>query len=246
MLFFPSKFPEGNWNPAELEFEDVWMESARGIKIHGWYCPCDNPRAYLLYLHGNAGNNSHRAEMLIRLQSQVKVSVLIFDYRGYGRSEGKSTIFSVLTDAKAASRYLADRAGVTEKELLLMGRSLGGNLAIQLSAKLQTRGLIAMSPFSSLKDIAAHHYSALSWLVPGWILNAKSAIRKYDGKLLMCHGTNDFTIPYEQGVELFESANQPKSFFPIQNAGHNHPIPEAYYDQLDQFVSELNSQRGNE
>jgi len=205
MLFFPTKFPDGDWKPKELQYEDVWFASGMRNKIHGWFCPCDEPVAFLLYMHGNAGNITHRADLLLRLQRQIRVSVLIFDYRGYGRSSGFSTIFSVLKDARAAAQYLAERAGVSENELIFMGRSLGGAVAIQLSAKMQPRGLIVASSFLSLKHIAAHHYSSLSWLVPRTILNSETSIRNYTGNLLLSHGKNDFTIPYDNLTHFIAS-----------------------------------------
>ncbi len=88
LLFFPSKYPEGNWNPKDLRFEDVFFTADDKTKLHGWYCPCDHPRGVLLIAHGNAGNVASRAAWLRYLQSKLKLSVFIFDYRGYGRSEG--------------------------------------------------------------------------------------------------------------------------------------------------------------
>ena len=235
MLFFPTKYPEGEWNPRQLEFEDVWLNSGLSTKIHGWYCPCSNPRAHLLYLHGNAGNITDRTDLLFRFQ-QLGIAVLIIDYRGYGRSNGRSTIFSVTKDAIAAAKFLADTADTSVEGLFFMGRSLGGALAIQLAAKLQPKGLIVESTFTSLRKIAGYHYSALSWFVPANILNSTATIQKYNGKILLSHGENDFTIPFDHGVEICDSANSPKTFIAIPNVGHNGPLPEDYYDTLSQFI----------
>ena len=147
LLFFPAKHPEGNWNPTSLKFEDVWITSGDGTRIHGWYCPCENPRAYVLYAHGNAGNLTHRSALLSRLQIDLRVATLIFDYRGYGRSDGRATISGAIADTRAASKFLAQRAGVNESALVLMGRSLGGAVAIQVASDTQPRGLILESTF---------------------------------------------------------------------------------------------------
>ncbi len=96
-LYFPDKYPEGDWHPAGLEFEDAWFDAADGTHLHGWYVPCEKPRAVALFAHGNAGNLSHRADLLVRLQ-QMGVAVLAFDYRGYGRSAGSPTEAGVIAD----------------------------------------------------------------------------------------------------------------------------------------------------
>ena len=112
LIYFPSVYPDGNWNPHGLKFEDAWFDAPDGTKLHGWYVPTPNPRAILLFAHGNAGNLSHRIELLEVFSNQLQTSVMIFDYRGYGRSEGRPTEAGILSDARAARRWLAARAGV--------------------------------------------------------------------------------------------------------------------------------------
>ncbi len=163
LLFVPSKFPSGDWNPKDLEFQDVFFAAEDGTKLHGWYCPADNPRAVLLLSHGNAGHVASRAPWLRYLQTRVKVSVFMFDYRGYGRSEGTPTIEGVLQDATAARAKLCELADVKDSEMLLMGESLGGALVVQLAAESPPQGLILQSTFSSLRDVANVHYPKLSW-----------------------------------------------------------------------------------
>ncbi len=109
LLFAPAKFPEGNWRPAGLEFEDARFASADGTHLHGWFVPHDSPRAVILFAHGNGGNITHRAEMLRALHDRMHVAVMIFDYRGYGRSEGSPDEAGILADARAARTWLAKR-----------------------------------------------------------------------------------------------------------------------------------------
>jgi hypothetical protein len=239
LLFFPSKYPHGNWKPEGLAFEDVWFDSDDGTRIHGWYCPCERPRAVLLYAHGNAGNVSHRAPLLARLQQQLRVSVLIFDYRGYGRSEGIATVEGILRDARAARALLAEHAGVHESEIVLMGRSLGGAVAVQLAAEARPRGLILESTFSTLRDVAAVHYPKLAWLVPADKLDSAAQITRFQGPLLQSHGDADRTIPYDLGQKLFRAAGEPKQFVTIPHGDHNHPQSAEYYEQLDRFLDSL-------
>lgn len=239
LLFFPSKYPSGDWNPAELRFKDVFFTAADGVKLHGWYCECEKPRGAVLLAHGNAGNVASRAEWLRFLQDQLKVSVFIFDYRGYGRSEGKPTIDGALQDARAAREQLRDLAKVTDAEMLLMGESLGGAIVVQLAAESAPRGLILQSTFSSLRDVADVHYPRLSWLVSKRKLNSVAKISEYRGPLFQSHGNADSTIPFSSGQKLFQSANEPKQFFTVENADHNDWLTDAYLKRLEEFLGSV-------
>jgi fermentation-respiration switch protein FrsA (DUF1100 family) len=239
LLFFPSRYPQGNWKPAGLTFEDVWFNAQDGTRLHGWYCPCDKPRAALLYCHGNGGNLSFGAPLLAYFQSDLRLSVLTFDYRGYGRSDGVPSVAGILEDARAARTELAERSGMGLTQQILMGRSLGGAVAVQLAAELPPRGLVLESTFSSLGDVATHLYPRLAWLVPADKLNSVDRIAKYHGPLLQSHGDADRTIPFALGRKLFEAANEPKQFIRIPGGGHNSPLPAGYYRQLDQFLNGL-------
>lgn len=241
LIFFPAKYPEGNWEPLGLSFEDAHFSTEDGVKLHGWYVPHKNPRAVILYCHGNAGNLTHRASMLEMLHDDVGASVLILDYRGYGRSEGSPNEKGVLADARAARAWLADREGIAEHEVVLMGRSLGGAVAVDLAAKDGAKGLILESTFTSIPDMATHIYP---WLpIRALIrnrLDSLSKIVEYDGPLLQSHGDADSIVPYDSGQQLFEAANEPKQFVSLSGAGHNEPLPRSYYSRLGQFLDSLN------
>ena len=212
LLFHPAKYPVGNWSPIQLIFQDVWFQAKDGTRIHGWYCPAENSRAVLLYAHGNAGNLSHRAGLLVTLQ-KMKVTTLIFDYRGYGKSLGEPSKGGVLEDARAARLELSKLATVKESEIILMGRSLGGAVAVQLAAEQSPKGLILESTFPSLFEIASHHYPKLAWMVDPKSFHSVNAIAKYKGPLLQSHGDQDRVIPLDLGEKLYGAANQPKQFY---------------------------------
>lgn len=239
LLFFPTKFPSGEWKPKDLQFQDVFFAAEDETKLHGWYCPANDPRAVVLVAHGNAGHVASRAPWLRYLQTQAKVSVFMFDYRGYGRSEGTPSVAGAIKDAKAARAKLCEIAGVKNSEMLLMGESLGGAIVIQLAADSPPRGLILQSTFSSLRDIADIHYPKLSWLVPSNKLNSVSKIVLYRGPLLQSHGNADRTIPFSSGEKLFHSANEPKQFVTIDHADHNNWLTDAYLKQLDGFLARV-------
>jgi fermentation-respiration switch protein FrsA (DUF1100 family) len=237
-LFQPMKHPQGNWKPKGLDFEDVWFQASDGVRLHGWYCPRKNPRAVVLLAHGNAGNVTHRSGVLRKLQRELGLSVLIFDYRGYGRSAGTPTIDGVLRDARAARKFLARREKIGETDVVLFGRSLGGAVVVELAADDGARGLILESTFTSLRDIAAHHSSPLlAQLVPLKQLNSVSKIAAYQGPLLQSHGNADRVVPFAQGRRLFEAANHPKRFVTLRRSDHNDPQTAQYYRALDQFIT---------
>ena len=240
LIFVPSKFPEGFWRPVGLAQEDVWLQSADGTNLHGWYVPHKKPAAFVLFCHGNAGNLTHREHILRSLRDVVGVSVFIFDYRGYGRSEGRPSEAGLLADARAARRWLAQRAGIADSQLVLMGESLGGAVAVDLAADGGARGLILESTFSSLPDVAAYHYP---WLPLRWLLRTKldavEKIKAYRGPLLQTHGDRDRIVPDKFGRRLFEAAKGPKEFFVIPGGDHNDPRDRAYYEKLRTFVDAL-------
>ena len=133
LVFAPSRYPEGNWQPAGLVFEDAWFAAADGTRLHGWFVPHAQPRAVVLFCHGNGGNVALWADVLRNLHDRMGVTAMGFDYRGYGRSEGTPSEAGVLADARAARAWLARRTGIAEDRIVLMGRSLGGAVAVDLA-----------------------------------------------------------------------------------------------------------------
>ncbi|HUT11384.1 MAG TPA: alpha/beta hydrolase [Thermoguttaceae bacterium] len=241
-IFFPARYPEGDWKPFGLQFRDAEFEAADGTRLHGWYVPHENPRAVVLFCHGNAGNLSHRASMLQTLHDRVGVSVLIFDYRGYGRSEGKPDESGVLADARAARAWLAEEAGIPETQIVLMGRSLGGAVAVDLAADGGARALVLESTFSSMPEVAAHHYP---WFPVRYLmrtrLDSAAKIGGYRGPLLQSHSEADTIVPIEFGQRLYAAAeaNRPREFVTFRGLDHNDPQPRSYYDKLIAFLDAL-------
>jgi fermentation-respiration switch protein FrsA (DUF1100 family) len=240
LLFYPSKYPDGNWKPERLTYEDTWFDSDDGTRLHGWYCPCKNARAVLLYAHGNGANLSYLAPLLIYFQNNLHVAALAFDYRGYGRSEGVPSVEGIFQDARAARSHLAQLAQVQPSQIVLMGRSLGGAVIAQLAGETKPRGLILESTFSSFRDVAVHHYPSLAWLVPEAKLHSVAALSRYDGPLLQSHGDADRTIPYDLGLKLFDNLKgRPRQFVRISGGDHNNPQSSEYFRSLDTFIGEL-------
>ena len=240
LIYFPTRYPTGNWQPPGLKFEDAWFTAADGTRLHGWYIPQENPRAFVLFCHGNGGNLTDWTPVMQILHDRIGAAVLIFDYRGYGRSEGKPSETGILADARAARAWLANRAGIAENQIVLMGRSLGGAVAVDLAAADGAKGLVLESTFTSLPDVGKSVYP---WLPVGSIarsqFNSLAKIPQYRGPLLQSHGTGDRLIPYQMGRRLFDAAGEPKRFVPIPGGDHNDPQTEEYYQALAAFLDGL-------
>jgi fermentation-respiration switch protein FrsA (DUF1100 family) len=240
LVFLPRKYPDGNWAAEGPAFEDAWFEAPDGVRLHGWFAAAPRPRAVILYAHGNGGNVTSLRPALRFFPELLQASILVFDYRGYGRSEGAPSEKGILADARAARRWLARRAGVAEKDIVLLGRSLGGGVAVDLAAREGARGLILENTFTSVPDVAVSHAGGLP---VGWLfstrLDSLARIRDYHGPLLQTHGDDDRVVPFALGEKLFAAANEPKQFVRVPGGGHNDPPSHDYLRALDRFLGSL-------
>ena len=240
LVYYPRPYPEGDWDPSYLPKEDAWFTAEDGTKLHGWYVPHPNPRAVALFMHGNAGNIANRAPGLAVLHYRHNVAVMAFDYRGYGRSEGTPSERGILMDARAALKWLQERTHHSPQDMVFMGRSLGGAVAVDLAAEHHPRGLVLASTFTSLPDVGKHFTPILpTRLMMTQRLNSQAKIGRYKGPLLMSHGNADSVVPYELGVRLFEAAPGRKQFITIEGGDHNDPQSEEYRLAFDAFIASL-------
>jgi len=222
-----------------LAYEDLQFEAEDGVRLHGWYVPADGARGTVLFFHGNAGNISHRLDSL-RIFHGLGLNVLIFDYRGYGQSEGRPSEEGTRLDAIAAWRQLVDARGESPDRIVLFGRSLGAALAAWLAARERPAALILESAFTSVPDLAAELY----WWLPARMLSRlEYATRDYlagaRGPVLVVHSRDDEIIPYSHGRALYEAARPPRAFLELRG-DHNTGflLSEASYVRgLDAFLS---------
>ena len=219
-IFFPESEIVATPGSLSLEYEDVWFSASDGITLHGWWVPGSRPET-ILWFHGNAGNISHRVDNLRLLHDHVGVNVFLFDYRQYGRSQGKASEEGLYADARGALAYLRSRGDLSQERIVYFGRSLGSAVAVDLAAASAPRGLILETPFASLRAMARRLLPGpLSAVVPVGFDNL-AKIPNIRCPKLFIHGDSDEIVPYEQGRLLFEAASPPKSFFTIRGAGHN-------------------------
>lgn len=239
LLFFPLKVIEFYPSQVETPYQDIRFRSEDGHTLHGWFFPGRRDRT-LLFLHGNAGNIGDRLDK-IQFLRRVGWSIFIFDYRGYGGSEGSPTIEGVLKDGAAALRYLNETRRIPNEQITLFGESLGGSLAVDLAGREPFASVILESTFTSLRNITRKNYPFIPpWLVPDR-LRSIDLIRHLKAPVLVVHGTDDALIPFEMGKELFEAAPHPKRFLEIKKANHNDVYLAGRLDYLkaiEEFLAE--------
>jgi len=219
LLYAPSRNWVGTPTDVGLDFEDVWLESERGQRIHAWYVPHARARGLVLFCHGNGGNNSHRLDSLALIH-ELGLSVLIFDYPGYGQSQGRPSQASMLAAAHAARDWLRTKGQDEDLPLVLWGRSLGGAVAALLAQEQEPAFLIVESSFPDMVSVAARLYP---WLPVRLLLRdrwrAAQALSSLFCPKLFVHSLDDQLIPFALGQTLFDRAAPPKEFLPI-HGGH--------------------------
>ncbi|HVT29992.1 MAG TPA: alpha/beta hydrolase [Lacipirellulaceae bacterium] len=228
----------GDWHPTGFKYEDVWFQSADGTRLHGWFLPKSQPNRAILYCHGNGEDVASVGQFAAMLRELADASVFVFDYRGYGHSEGRPYEAGCIADGNAAQHWVAERMGIRPNEVVLMGRSLGSAIAIALAAKNGTRALVLENAFPTMTDVAAWHFP---WLPVRWMMKNRYdnlvRIRQYHGPLLQSHGTADELVPLSFAQRLFDaSPSKLKQWLELRGLDHNSPAPIGYFTQLRNFL----------
>lgn len=244
MVYFPSTIVDLTPETINLEYEDVSLTTADNIKIHGWFIPAETTGATILICHGNGGNISDRMESIAQFH-RMGLSVLIFDYRGYGNSEGKPDEAGTYADADAAWDYLVGHRNIEETQIIVFGQSLGGAVGIELARKHKPMALIVESSFTSLPDIAAKIYPLLPVrLLSRYDYKSAEKIGAVDAPVLVIHSRDDDMIPFSHGQKLFDLAGEPKQFLEITGTHNDGYITsgEVYQNGLESFINPLVNQ----
>jgi fermentation-respiration switch protein FrsA (DUF1100 family) len=219
-VFFPERAMAGTPADVGLRYEAVRLRTADGLSLAAWWVPADSARGALVFAHGNGGNISHRLEKL-RLLHELGLSVLAFDYRGYGESEGRPSEQGTYRDMDAAIDDVVQERKVPLGRLLYLGESLGGAVAVEAASRRPPAGLILESTFTSAPAMARLYYP---WLPVRLLLTIRydslARVRGLACPLLAFHSPDDDIVPYSMGLELFDAAPQPKTFVDL-SGGHN-------------------------
>lgn len=229
--------------PLPAGAEDVWFSAADGTRLHAWYFErTDGPSAgTIIYFHGNGGNITN-VGWLAQSLARRGFNVLLFDYRGYGLSEGTAADESGLyLDGEAALLYVVNEKRKVPERIILYGQSLGTTVATETATRCTCGALILESGFSSASSLASR---VLPWL-PRWLhflgknrFESARKLKRINMPVLVSHGEPDLTIPTDEGRALFAAANEPKKLLIYPGAGHNvfSAAGPAYLDQLEEFM----------
>ena len=222
LLFFPERRILATPAQAGLEFEELAIETGDGERLHGWWVPARGApaRAHVLLCHGNAGNVGDRV-LHAALLAGLGLDVLLFDYRGYGRSTGRPSEQGTYSDARGARSALLARPGVDPERVVHLGESLGGAVALALALEHPPAALVLQSTFTSVRDLARRHYP---FIPPPLVPDAYPSLRRIAdlrAPLLVIHGDRDEIVPLFHAEALFEAAREPKRLLVIEGAGHN-------------------------
>ncbi len=241
LISVPSRGYDATPGDVGLRFEDLKLTTPDGVAISAWYIPHDRPRGSVIFCHGNAGNMADRLHD-VKLLHAMGVNVLIFDYRGYGTSEGKPGEQGTYEDAVAAWDHLVDTRGESPQRIALFGRSLGGAVAIELARRRNPGALIVESTFTNLADVGRIHYP---FLPVRWILKHRYDSIDKIGAIacpkLFFHGTGDTLIPIDLARKLFAAAAEPKEFVetPGGHSDAGFTYSPKYTDRLAAFLDSL-------
>ncbi len=215
MVFFPLRELDGRPSDVGLAYEDVHIVTRDGVGLHGWYVPGEDARGTVLFCHGNAGNISHRLETVALLHG-LGLNVLLFDYRGYGKSGGRPREAGLYRDAEAAWDYLTTKRGEAPERIVLMGRSLGGGVAAWLAARRGPAALILESTFTSIADLGRRFYPLLPRFLARIRFDTLSHLAGVRCPLLVAHSRDDDVVPFVMGQRLYEAHDGLKCFLPMR------------------------------
>lgn len=219
MLYFPAREVRITPGDMNIPYEDLSVTTEDGVRLHGWAVESEPGRPWVIHCHGNAGNVAGRI-VYLQLFRALRLNGVVFDYRGYGKSEGVPSEPGLVKDAVAMRQHLVDR-GVAPGSIVLYGESLGGGVATAVAANDPPAGLVLMSTFTSVPDMAAGLYPFL----PVRLLSRNrfdnlERLRTLPVPKLIMHSPDDDIIPFAHGRRLFEEAAEPKKWLEL-SGDHN-------------------------
>ncbi len=243
-IFFPESELLATPGDHGLAYEDVWIDTSDGVRLHGWLVrpsiSGDGSTRVLLWLHGNSGNIGHRAAAVAAMARGLGAPVMIIDYRGYGRSEGSPAEEGLYRDAEAAFDHIAARPEFSGSSIVVFGRSLGAAVAVELATRRQVEALVLESPFTSVSEMARLQNRFLpSRLLVRARFDNLAKMPEVRAPVLVFHGTDDEIVPVDMGRRVYEEAPGRKRLFLLEGAMHNDPHHEPgapYYSVLREFL----------
>jgi hypothetical protein len=206
LVYFPGGPPRVTPALLGLLYRDVQFSTRDGVKLAAWLVEAPRPRGIALHCHGNAGSIEERVEHA-RALVDLGLSVLLFDYRGYGSSEGSPSEEGTYLDAEAAWDFVTKEAGFSPESVIAWGESLGGAVAIELTGRRPLRALVTEMAFTSVPELGAHHYR---WLPVRWLARIRydnlAKVAQLRLPWLLLHSPRDEIVPFAQGERLLAAA----------------------------------------
>lgn len=242
LVYFPERAIAATPPQLGMKYEEAWLTAEDGVRLNGWFLPCDRPSGLtVLLLHGNAGNISHRFEKYA-IFHQLGWDVFAPDYRGYGNSAGEPDEAGLYLDARAAYRYLVERRGVDPHKLVIYGESLGVAVAVDLLREVAAGGLVLEEGFTSAPDVGQEMYP---FLPMRWLMRSQyrtlEKIGRIRAPLLMFHSRDDEFFSAQHAQKLLAAAPAPKELVWLRG-GHNDAFMqsgEIYRNALRRFAGSV-------
>ncbi len=242
-LVFRPASPAESWiEPVDPQTRELWFADAKGVKLHAWWIPPADPSRGAFHIsHGNSGNLSHRGQFAADLRRITGAGALVYDYPGYGKSEGSPTEDGCYDAGEAALNWLMNEGGIDPTRVVLLGKSLGGGVAVELATRHDHRALALFYTFTALPRAARYHYP---WIATSFFMKTRfdniSKITRCTRPVFIAHGTSDRMVPFSHGEELFAAANEPKRFLRMEGESHGLPADDSAIQALADFLGEQN------
>ena len=231
--------------------EECWLTTPSGLRLHAYYCPASAQDSHssllphpaqgnwvVMYCHGNGTNISFLFPSVEDIQQHLGADVFLFDYRGYGRSDGQPSEQGLYEDTMTAYRFLTETKNIHPERLLVLGRSLGGGLATQLATKVPFKALILQNTFTSMP---AAGWSRYPWLPVPWMMRNRypniHRLAEIERPVHLTFGDDDQVVPPSHSQRLYEVAREPKAIFRVEGGSHSFRLERDYYEHLASFLA---------
>lgn len=245
LIFLPSSDLLVTPIEAALQAEDVWIETSDDERLHGWFFPNDSTEYIVVLSHGNAGNISNRIDIAKFLQ-EAGVSVLIYDYRGYGQSSGKPSEEGLYRDIEAVVTFLKMDKGYSEQQMIMYGRSMGGAVASFAATRFNVGGLVLDSAFKNVKAMVSDLYPFVPSFLASYEFPTEQHVQQLsDIPVMIMHSPTDTIVDISHGKALFGAAKDPKTFVELRG-GHNdnfHASVDIYNQYWKEFLLMIDEEK---
>ena len=241
LLYVPESVIKTTPAAVGMPYEEVALVASDGVRLTGWYMPLADARGTVLFCHGNAGNISYLLDVAAGAH-KLGLGCLLFDYRGYGQSDGMPSEEGTYRDAAAAWDYLVAEAGVPPERIVVIGRSLGGPIAAWLAQEKQPAALFLEETFTSIPELGRELYPIFPvGLLARYEYPTLEYLKQVQCPVLISHSRGDMFIVFAHGQRLYEAASQPKAFTELRG-GHSSAFSEdaaTYEAGVEAFLTEV-------